>query len=323
MEIDDWSDAIKDYEDRVTKLFGMPTQSAGQRGNILMLRFSKSNHSFKNSKYFLNPEKQSFSHLTTYKGLFGILNSGVIRLYNLQNSNDPNELFTVKGIPSFEHAAENVKPYVYTFSFVKSDSIMNPAMWVEYGQVALNFEIINDPLAWDYFRISKMHYGESEFVPKYAALLKEMHQKYSSWEFEPDLESMLSLLAFHKEEIHKHENEMRLMYVPFLFDDRGEANIDFHISNVRTGLTKYVNVPLNVANENKAAVFRVERHKVTTDNSIPSIKINSIEFGNNEPRFDQKRLDAIRFELEDYLVAKFGYRIEVKEKLFETGVNVN
>jgi hypothetical protein len=322
LNLDEWPQAMNVYKDRFTKLFGMPTPSAGQRGNILTLRFSKSNHSFKNSNYYLKPDKLHFSHLTTYKGLFGIINSGTIRLYNLHNSNDPNELFLIKGIPKFKNVAENIKPYVYTFSFCNSESILNPTMWEGYGQIALNFEIVNDPMQWDCYRISSMHYGESDLVIKYAELLNEMHREFSPWEFEPDLESMLSLLAFHKEKIHNYEKEIRLLYVPFMFDDRRQASIDFHVSNIRAGITKYVELPLHVANDEKAWDSKSERHKINKDDSLPLIKITSIEFGDNEPRFSQKKLDNLRLELEDYLTAKFGYRIKVKEKLFETGVKI-
>ena len=317
---EDWPEAMKVYAKRMVELFGMPTPSWEQSGNTLTVRFSKGNHSFKDSKYFLHPEKQSFSHLTTYKGLFGIINSGLIRLYSLDNSNDPNEMFSIKEIPTYEHVAENVKPYVYTFSFCKSESILNPMMWMEYGQVALNFEIINDPLAWNYYRISPMHYGESDFVQKYSELLKEMHQNFPSWHFEPDLESMLSLLAFHKEESHKHEQEIRLLYVPFLFDDHSEARFDFHVSNIRTGMTKYIEVPLYISDEEMTWIYRLKKHEVKKDDSLPLIKLTSIEFGDNECRFNQQKLDRMRLDLQGYLNARFGYRIEVKKKLFETGV---
>jgi len=320
MKIDDhWPEAMKEYAKCVTELFGMPIPSWGQSGNTLTVRFSKGNSSFRDSRYFLHPANQSFSHLTTYKGLFGIINSGLIRLYSLDNSNDPNELFSNKGIRTFEHVADNIKPYVYTFSFCKSESILNPEMWMEYGQVALNFEIVNDPYAWDYHRISSMHYGESDFVSKYSELLRQMHEKYTPWCFEPDIESMASVLAFHKEAGHKHEQEVRLLYIPLLLQDRDNARFDFHISNIRTGMTKYVEVPIYVGDEEKAWVHRVEKHKVVKDDSVPLIRITSIEFGDNESRFNQQQLDKIRFDLQDYLIAKFGYRIEVKEKRFETG----
>lgn len=322
MEIEDWPEGMKVYVRRLKELFGMPTPSMGQSGITLTARFSKGNYSFKDSKYFLHPAKQPFSHLTTYKGFFGIINSGVIRLYNLTNSNDPNELFTIKGIPPYEHGPEHIKPYVYTFSFYKSDRISNPLMWINYGQVALNFEIVNDPLAWDKYRISEIHYGESDFVPKYVELLKEMHANYPPYQFSPDLESMLSLLAFHKEEAHKHEQEVRLLYVPFLFNDHNEANFDFHLSKIRTGLTKYVELPLSVEEVKNGRHFRVPRHSKKGDDSLPLIKITSIEFGDNEPSFDQRKLDDLRYELEDYLVAKFGYEIEVKRDLFETGCRI-
>lgn len=319
MQLDGWSEAIKVYDERVTELFGIPTHSASENGITLKVGFSKGNSSFKNSPYFLDPSKHSFSHLTTYKGLFGIINSGVVRLYSLDNSNDPNELFCFKGVSRFQHAIEKLKEHVYTFSFCKTTNILNPLMWIEYGQVALNFEIVNDPLAWDYFRISDMHYGESQLIPKYEKLLDEIHKQYAPWQFEPDLESLLSLLTFHKEEIHISEQESRLMYVPHLLNDRDKAKYDFHVSEIRTGMTKYIEIPLYVGNERETQLYRVKKHEIIRDESIPLIRITSIEFGDNEPRFDQRKLDSIRLDLEHYLIAKFGYQIEVKKELFKTG----
>ncbi|VXD14311.1 hypothetical protein [Marinoscillum sp. 108] len=249
---EDWPEAMKVYCQRLIELFGMPIPGLSQSGNTLSVRYSKGNHSFKDSKYFLDPKDQSFSHLTTYRGLFSIINSGVLRLYNLNNSNDPNELFSLAGIPTYENVSENIKPYVYTFSFCKASQVANPAMWRDYGQVSLNFEIVNDPLAWEYYRISPLHYGGSEFVPKYVVLLDEMHKRFPQWNFSPDLESLLSLLAFHKESAHKHEEEIRLLYVPFMFDDRGEAQFDFRVSEVRTGATKFIELQLLAADEQKA-----------------------------------------------------------------------
>ncbi|HMJ67379.1 MAG TPA: hypothetical protein VK508_00710 [Cyclobacteriaceae bacterium] len=320
MYIDEsWPEPMRVYNERFTKLFGMPAQSAGQMGNTLTLRFSNGNHSFKDSKYFLNPSRQIFSHLTTYKGLFGIVNSGSMRLYNLDNSNDPNELFSLKGIPPYEAAATNVKRYVHTFSFCRDDAVAKPEMWVKYGQVVLNFEIANDPLAWEYYRISPMHYGECDFVAEYTRLSEEMRQMFPDWEFDPDLESLLSLLAFHKEKIHQDETEVRLLHVPFLFDRR-DAQFDFRVSKVHTGLTKFVELPLFVENSERRQISQAKRHNIVRDDSLPLIKIISIQFGDNEPNFDQAQLTKIRYELEDYLIAKFGYHIEIKQDLFETGV---
>lgn len=320
MEIEEWPEPMKVYSQRVKELFGLPIPGMIQNGDTLIVKYSKGNSSFASSPYFIQPKDQAFSHLTTYRGLLGIINSGVIRLYNLHNSNDPNELFSLKGLPSYEHAAENLKPYTYTFSFFKSERVTNPAMWREYGQVSLNFEIINDPLKWMYYRISPIHYGDSDVVTKYRSLLEEMHKSFPPWRFQPDLESVLSLLAFHKEKQHEQEQEVRLLYVPHLFDDRDEAHFDFRVSHIRTGLTKYVELPLFVGDEAKPHLFRVGKHEPINDDSLPLIRVKSIEFGDNEPLFDQRQLNNLRFELEDYFTAKFGYQVTVKETLFETGV---
>lgn len=235
------------------------------------------------------------------------------------NSNDPNELFSLRGVaPNYTRAAENAKRFVYTFSFCPSEIVSNPVMWQKYGQVVLNFEIVNDPFRWDSFRISSMHYGESGLVAKYVALLDEMHSQYPPWRFEPHLESLLSFLAFHKEEAHRDEQEIRLLHVPFLFND-SDANFDFRVSESHTGLTKYRELPLYVGNDREGAVSRTQRHESKLSESKPLINVISIQFGDNQPAFDQGKLNDVRYELEDYLIAKFGYRINVEKELFETG----
>ena len=129
------------------------------------------------------------------------------------------------------------------------------------------------------------------------------------------------MLSFHKEGKHEHEQEIRLLHIPFLFDDEGTAQYDFRVSEYRTGLTKFVEVPLFVGDEAKPLISKVKRHDPPPeDNSRPLIKITSIEFGDNEPNFQKETFTDVGYELEDYLVAKFGYPIEVKAELFKTGV---
>ena len=71
-------------------------------------------------------------------------------------------------------------------------------------------------------------------------------------------------------------------------------------------MIKYIEILLYVGYERETQLYGVKKHEIKRDDSIPLIRIKSIEFGDDEPRFDQRKLDSIRLDLEHYLIAKFG-----------------
>lgn len=322
---DDYPEALKQLAIRYEKLFGVQLQNWSQSGNRLGVGLPTSNSGFKKSKYYLEPGEQIFSHLTSYNKLFSILNSGKIRLYNLKNSNDPNELFLVKRMSPRPQVVEKLKESVFIFSFCSKDALSNSKLWGKYGTVALNFEITNPVEQWHEFRFSKMYYENTPIAERYIDMIEQLQREFPDWSFQEDYGSLISLHAFHKQPEHAYEQEIRILYLPHLFSGDIEQHFDFKVGDYHTGFTEYIELPLFFDPNARPFVVRknVTRHNNTIDrdeNSFPTIRITSIQFGDNEERVTQKKLSEMAYELEDYLEGKFGYRIEVVKELFSTGL---
>lgn len=227
---------------------------------------------------------------------------------------------------SYPDTVELLKEHVFTFSFCRTEDIINPELWLKYGTVALNFEIVNQPDRWHEFRLSQMFYDDTPIAAKYMDFLNELQKKYPGWKFPNDYGSLVSLHAFHKESIHSYEKEYRILYLPPLFKGHLEQYFDFRVSEYHTGFTEYIELPLYSELDSKSFMVRrnVSRHNPkmeTNPDSFPAIKIISVQFGDNEPKVDRIKLNQIKDELQDYLRGKFGYRIEVNSELFKTNLN--
>jgi hypothetical protein len=78
-------------------------------------------------------------------------------------------------------------------------------------------------------------------------------------------------------------------------------------------MTRYIEILFYIGNERQTQLYRLKNHEIKRDDSIPLIRIKSIELGDKEPRFDQRKLDSIRVDLEHYLIAKFGTELRLKK----------
>ena len=169
-----------------------------------------------------------------------------------------------------------------------------------------------------------MYYDKTPIAVRYREMIDQLKKEFPGWEFPEDFGSLISLHAFHKEPKHSDEKEIRLMYLPHLFDGDIEQHFDFKVGDYHTGFTEYIELPLH-SDQSEIYVVRknVSRHnhKIELDDKeYPKIKLLSIQFGDNEERFTQIKLNDLRRELADYLTGKFGYRIEVHHELFSTGL---
>src|SRR5690242_13622342 len=114
-------DALNKFKKEVESLFPKIGVNNWGYGIDVHVGYGTSNHALKDSEYFLDTAGKQFFHLTSYKNLFSILNSGVIRLYNLRNSNDPNELEYYKDGGLGADQVSYHKELVHTFSFCYAD----------------------------------------------------------------------------------------------------------------------------------------------------------------------------------------------------------
>lgn len=174
------------------------------------------------SQYFYK-EKPKFVHFTSFDKLKSIVNSRVIRLYNLHNLNDPREYSFAGSLMEFNDTnREDAKENMFLLSMCKTDILDGPLenefnMWRLYGEygkgVCIQFDFsTNQLIDWrDYF-LSTVFYGASSKTN-----LKELNKMLSKYKNDrPEATIDLGqIVAFHKSNLYKLEKEVRL-----LFDNR-------------------------------------------------------------------------------------------------------
>ncbi|MEK6782371.1 MAG: hypothetical protein AABY93_11740 [Bacteroidota bacterium] len=313
-------DLIRDFKRRVeATLPNLPVANWGY-GIDFHVSYGSSNYGFRNSRYFIEPAGQRFFHLTSYRNLFSIINSGTFRLYNLSNSDDANELSSFKDVGLTQDQIDRIKERIFTMSFCNVMDIANKQLWDEYGKVAIVFEILNGATTWNNFHLSKVYYEPNTAFREYFVLEQEFKKRLKI-DFSHD--SLRDLIAFHKNEELKWEREIRLMYLPSLYEHQYDELDDFKTSEHHTGFTRYIELALFV--ENSGITWaELDRRRVNQNLSEtyyidrPKIKITAIKFGDNEEFMDQEKFDKLYYEIKFYLMAKFGYSIEVDQQLFHT-----
>lgn len=152
-----------------------------------------------------------------------ILNSGVLRLGSLTSMIDPQEMqFTNKylGVYFPEKQMSELKSTVHSASFC---SIINDEypdefpMWRLYGNdgygAAIIFKIENTNTNWLNYMMAKVQYGDCDAVCRYKDFVewhKSFQKKYNN-PIQNQPKALTTLMALHKNEIWKHENEIRLL----------------------------------------------------------------------------------------------------------------
>lgn len=168
----------------------------------------------------------TFIHYTSVDSIINILNSGEIRLYDLNNMTDPNELNY-----AFNHIAEEINPdkirtlksQLFSFSFCKYDAELLPddfEMWRLYGLdgngVGLVFTIDQDNRnTWHHCILSEILYGEDkkQSLLEFRKRDKAFKEKYKGQiTLENTHELALAMAALHKDDIFRNEKEVRLLW---------------------------------------------------------------------------------------------------------------
>lgn len=313
---------IKDFKQKVEALFpDIPITNWGY-GMDFTVGFGSQNTNLRKSRYYIDPRGQKFFHLTTYRSLLSIVNSGTFRLYNLSNSDDPNELSSFTDLAFTKEQIDHIKEGIFTFSFSHVDDLRNPRLWSEYGQVAIVFEFMNDPRDWDYYHLADIQYSTNPAFKRFYELQQEF-QKRIPMRFGHD--TLRDLIAFHKSPEFHWEQEVRLMNVPWLYSAHLDQYYDFKVSDHHTGFTKFVELKLYVAEGDLSRIRNMLVPKLNHSinpkvyyASHPQIKVLSIVFGDNEEKINQEKLNGLRHTLAHYISERFGYRIEVDPVLFKT-----
>lgn len=300
--------------------------SNGYSGPRFDAHLATKNGVYKGSSYYFDGEKK-FIHWTTVQNLMSIINNREIRLYNLNSSNDPKEFgFAASQLEIPDDRIDHSKKYLFTFSFCKSEEVTNIELWDKYGLnykgVALEFEIINDPVNWNKFMLSSVYYELPDELVHLKEKLHALKTKYPGVDIELDLGK---LIAFHKHQDFTQEMEVRLStYFPF---ESVEAywtycNTEFRFDKDRPRITDYFALKLWVDNDSayvKSSTPEYDRRLFTEEDYFinkPQIIITNIFFGKN-CGIDNREFHKFRLNLEETIRHKLGYSLNLLLNLFK------
>jgi len=300
-------------------------ESAGYSGSSFDARLSNKNNSFNGTDYYFN-EGKKFVHWTNIQNLMSILNYREFRLYNLHNSSDENEFkYAAKEFDVTDENIDYSKSYLYTLSFCESKEINNDHLWTEYGKnysgVALEFEIINDPLHWKSYMLSKVYYEIPPYIAKLREELELFRKKHIGATTHLDLGK---LIAFHKQKEFSKEAEIRLAtYFPFKTGEEIEkyCNTEFRFEKDRPRETNYFGLKLWVNNESPFVRDRNPEFDKSLDvgndyfKFNPKIKITNIHFGKNCGISSREFLNFWS-SLNRITRYKLGYEIDIEPNLY-------
>lgn len=300
-------------------------ESAGYSGSRFDARLSNKNRSFYGTDYYFHAGKK-FVHWTNIQNLTSILNYREFRLYNLHNSSDENEFkFAAKKFDISDEAIDYSKNYLYTLSFCESKEINNDHLWKEYGKnysgVALEFEIINDPMSWKNYMLSQVYYEIPHYIATLGKELDLFRKKHKGATTHIDLGK---LIAFHKKKEFSKEAEIRLAtYFPFKTAQEIEkyCNTEFRFKKNRPRETNYFGLKLWVNNESPFVIDKNPDFDKTLNVTNeyfklnPKIKITNIHFGKNCGISSQ---EFVKFwtSLNRIVKYKLGYDIDFEPNLF-------
>ena len=234
------------------------------------------------------PKGRRFVHFTSVRALFSILNENAIRLYNLDNVNDPREYDYLA--EKFDQSSELslLKSDTFLFSLccidvLESSNILN--LWRLYGDngfgVVIEFEIIffeNNHVIRNYY-FGNIDYAYSNKIDDIEKGLSEFYNKNH---VSADISNVLRVFGcFIKSPYFKVEEETRLILAReslSMFDN----DSFFQDINFRNELVEYHKIKLGV-------------HK----KDIPLIKIKRIQLGF---RHSEESFKAIQMHLSKALI---------------------
>lgn len=163
------------------------------------------------------PDGYTFVHFTSIKNLHSIINELSIRMYNLNNLNDPNEFkYLIRNFEINEIEIENIRSNTYVFSMChssifESDKILQ--MWLLYGEkgygCAIEFEILSPNENVHNILLGKVLYGGMD-LSDYIRAKQRFEEKHNVHVIDKELMNLPACL--HKKPIFNHEMETRLFY---------------------------------------------------------------------------------------------------------------
>lgn len=277
------------------------------------------NSIYKGSKYFYPGSDNIIElvHFTSIESVLGIIHSQNLRLKSLNNVNDPNEINYCAEVFGLEKEdIENNKKGTLSVSFCDyknelqeiGDNTNNLDLWRFYGHdgrgVCIKFTLENDQEKWNTFQLSRIKYGVDE-IKKY----KEMAEDVNIFnETHPNLYiNLVKFFAFHKSNIFKNENEVRLLLTAY-YKKETDSLLLFRESGIQDEI-----YPKSEKNENSFFVYLPLLNCKNTEaqsyffESAPKIIIDEIILGY---RFKDSELSMYKDIFNKILKEKAGYELD-------------
>lgn len=276
----DFSQIWKNYVNEVL-IDLLPNQRVASlssfNGNIHNMKIAEQNSCYKESIYYDNPSQNTFIHFTSLNSLYEILSTNKLRLYDLNYSNDPREFSFQfeKNIDYKQFNIKSLKSKLYSLSLCSYplNEKYEYNMWRIYGNdgtgVGIVFTFQNNFEEWNSYNFSKIHYHENDKIPnsiiKHNDFFKKLNLETGSNHSNDSkllVENILSLFAFHKENIYSLENEYRLLFKKQELDD---SDI-FYTTNKKGEVSSY-------------KVLNLFSEQFISGNYTPLLKIGKIILG--------------------------------------------
>ncbi|MCI0922596.1 DUF2971 domain-containing protein [Sphingobacterium rhinopitheci] len=280
-----------------------------QKINILI---SEENNFFSKSRYFLKKGLKNPIHFTSLESAEGIINSNNLRLYNLYNMNDPIEFdFSSRIFNNYLSDLPTIKENLYSMSFSSGEILDKERFndqfnqWRLYGDngygVCIEFDIINNPINWINFHMSKIQYAKLRKAGSSHSkfgILKEILNKINPDEYLINFD-LSKIFSFHKNVLYSNEEEIRL-----LFDAR---NIDAK-NLVLTELIKPKYMENNNLINNKNIRYLELPLIPTNIETIPYFKISKIIIGY---AYSLKEYQKLNNKLGNKCLTNLGYKPKI------------
>jgi hypothetical protein len=286
------------------------------------------NDLFKNTSYEVSLN-QSFIHFTTLQSLTSILNNGYFRFSEFNNFEDKSELhyaskaFSQNSVlfGNSQKLDEN-KECCFAFSacLASEQTSKNTYMWANYANkgngVCIQFKLNYEKTC--HFLLGKMQYGEQELSPifKLNELAKKFYDNNNGFSYNQFPERVLELLAYHKFEKYREENEVRM----FFREDKPRYEVHDHEAIYRDiSSNNEVRYFFRTFLKERKSVLEKEALEVLNDSEKTKITIN--EYFQHYPTFEIEKItlgsslsDEQKFsivQLLNTLKNKYNYKYDV------------
>ena len=270
-----------------------------------------------------------------------MINEKSIRLYNLHNASDKEEYTFIGNTirPFYQNQGydeifingniDYLKDNFFILSTTSVDKLENPEFWKKHGNngkgVAIEFEILKDPIGWDGFHFSQVYYGKPDnwefFIEQMIIICKQNPGNRYDFFFD-----MLFCLHKRPKQIYIEENEIRLLaHKPtmngFVFD----SFIYKDVGKDRFTPVKYLQLPLftedgyslsysdhikELNNTNQEGFTFAESDFIDYLNQSPEIKISNVYVCQDFPQTGSRYDEFVR-SFSNFSYDKLGYSLEI------------